>query len=253
MAFDWGKKMRFMIIAGILVVVLVLGGGIAAAVMYKTPTCTDRTQNQGEQGVDCGGACTYLCTAQVQNPNVVFVRAVSLRGGRTDVVASIQNPNTKAQAKHAPYTIELYGADAMLIGRVTGFIDLPAGKTVPLFVRAAAQGSVVDHAFISFAPEKVSWTESVAPYVLPRVADVALTVSDSPRVTASLVNEIYDSMLGVRAIAVVYDEMGTVIAASETLVPALAAQSSVPVTFTWNEPFITASPRVEILPVLSLP
>ena len=253
MAFDWGKRMRLMIIAGILAVVLVLAGGIAFAVIYKTPTCTDRTQNQGEAGVDCGGPCTYLCTAQVQSPNIIFVRSLSLRGGRTDVVASIQNPNTKAGAKHAPYTIELYGTDAVLIGRVTGTIDLPAGKTVPLFVRAAAQGSTVDHAFISFNPSTISWSESSSVYVLPRVSDSTLAVSDSPRVTTTLSNETYDPMLGVRAVAVVYDEMGTVIAASETVVPALVAQTRVPITFTWNEPFVASTPRVEILPIIPLP
>ena len=252
MALDWAKKMRLMLIGGIALVAIVVIGATVFAFVYKVPSCTDKTQNQKESGVDCGGPCTYLCTAQVNAPNVLFARALELPGGRTDVVAYIQNPNKQAQTKGAPYTIELYAADATLVARVSGFVDLPAGTVTPIYIRAAAQGSNVARAFINFAPEKISWKSVTGERAVPRVTDSALTEGDSPRVSAKLANETYDPMYDIRSVAVVYDSEGTAIAASETLVPAIRAQSAVPITFTWNEPFQSVPARFEVTPVVPL-
>ena len=253
MALDWAKRMRLIIIATIVVTVLVVVGATVFAFMYKAPSCGDRTQNQEEAGVDCGGPCAYLCTAQVDEPNVLFVRALTLANGRTDVVGYVVNPNKDAEAKAAPYVLELYAADATLLARVPGFIDLPAGKTVPLFVRSAAGGSVVARAFINFSTDSIPWQSAVVSSVPLTVSGSTLIEGDAPKITATLMNAGYDALYEVRAVAVVYDDQGTAIAASETLVPSVRAQSGVPITFTWNEPFPRRPARFEVLPTVPLP
>ncbi len=253
MAFDWAKRMRLMIIAGITLVLLLVVGATVFAFVYKVPSCTDRTQNQGEAGVDCGGPCAYLCTAQVKEPSVQFERSLTLANGRTDVVAKIQNLNKGAQAKAAPYVLELYAADATLLARIPGFIDLPAGEMVPLFVRSAAAGSVVARAFVDFDPEKIMWQQTEQVRAPLRISGSSLIEGNAPKVSAFLHNDGYDALYDVRATVIVYDGQGTAIAASETLVPSLRAQSNVPITFTWNEPFQTIPTRFEILPTLPLP
>lgn len=253
MNFSWAGRMRFMIIGAISLVLVVLISVTAFAFMYRVPSCADQKQNQDEQGIDCGGSCSYLCTAQVTPPLEVFTRALTLPGGRTDVVAYIQNSNKTAEAKAAPYTLELYSADALVLRRIQGTVDLPAGSLVPIYVRAATQGAVVARAFISFSPENVHWRNPKKTHELPRVTESALIEGGTPRITARLVNEGFEPLYGVRAIAVVYDAFGTAIAASETLVPAISAQSSAPLTFTWNEPFSAPVSRFEIMPVVPLP
>lgn len=253
MIFDWAKKMRFMIVGGILLVLLVIGASIAFLTLYRAPSCIDGKQNQQESGIDCGGSCTYLCTTQVSAPSVLFTRSLPLPGGRTDVVAYVQNPNKNAQAKRAPYVIELFAPDATRIGRVDGFVDLPAGKMVPIFVRAAAQGSVVARAFIQFDERKIPWTSVKGVYLTPRVTEQQLQEGGSPRVTATLVNDTYDPQYDIRAVAVAFTADGTAVAASETLVPVVRAQSTVPITFTWNEPFTDSVSRFEVLPTSPLP
>lgn len=242
-----------MLVGSVTLVLLVIIGIAVFAFVYKVPSCTDNTQNQGEQGVDCGGPCTYLCTAQLDAPTVLFARGLALPGSRTDVIAYIQNPNKRAEAKGVPYVIELHAADATLIARSLGFIDLPAGETVPLFVRAAVQGSSVARAFVRVDTEKIAWTSVKAEYRVPRAIETTMMEGVNPRVSAKLANETYSPMYNVRAVVVVYDSQGTAIAASETLVPAIAAQSSVPVTFTWNESFIYAPARFEIISTVPLP
>ncbi len=253
MIFDWAKRMQIRIAVGIILTLLVVIGGGTFAFVYRAPSCLDQKQNQDEKGVDCGGKCTYLCTAQVSPIQVLLYRSLSLPGGRTDVIAYIQNPNRNAQAKRAPYTLELYAADATILVRMQGFIDIPAGALVPLYIRAAAQGSAVTRAFVSFDPSKTPWTNIRGLYTLPRVSDIVLSEDASPRVTAKLSNELFDAIYDVRAVAVVFDSNNTAIAASETLVPVIRAQSSVPITFTWNESFTTPADRVEVMSTVLLP
>ena len=233
-------------------VFLLLFAGIAIAVFYKVPTCNDQKLNQDEEGIDCGGSCLRICTVQVATPVVLFARPLSILG-RTDVIAYIQNPNKNAEAKNAPYSIELYGADAALITRVSGTVDIPAGKTVPLFVRAVTKGSLAARAFVTLPTDTIVWNKTVGVYPSPEVKDASLSEGSAPRITATLQNTTFDPFFEVRAIGVAFDAEGNVIAASETLVPVLKAQSSFPITFTWNEPFASPAARFEVVPVVRLP
>ncbi len=252
MTLDWAKRMRLMIVGGIGALVFLLVAGVAIAIFYKVPTCTDQKQNQDEEGIDCGGSCLRICTVQVASPVVLFARPLSV-SGRTDVIAYIQNPNKNAYAKDAPYSIELYGADGALITRMNGTLDIPAGKTIPLFVRAVTKGSVVMKAFVTVPTDTIVWNKTVGSYTLPEVKDASLSEGSAPRITAKLQNTTFDPLVEVRAVGVVFDAEGNVIAASETLVPVLKAQSSTPITFTWNEPFTSPSARFEVVPVTRLP
>ena len=252
MTLDWAKRMRLMIVGGIAAVIFLLIAGVAIAVFYKVPTCTDQKLNQDEEGIDCGGSCLRICTAQVTSPIVLFARPLSVQG-RTDVIAYVQNPNKHAQAKDAPYTVELYGADAVLITRVKGTFDIPAGKTVPLFIRAATKGAIVTRAFVTLPAENIVWNKTEGVYPGVAVQNPTITEGAAPRVTATLENAAFDPVFEVRAIGVVFDAEGNVLAASETLVPVLKAQSSAPVTFTWNEPFTAPHTRFEVVPLIRLP
>ncbi len=253
MALEWAQRMRLLIIGLVSLVVLVLVGSVVFAFVYQVPSCTDHKQNQGEAGVDCGSPCAYLCTASVSAPVEVFTRTLALSNGRTDVISYVQNPNKDAEAKAVTYTIELYAADAMRVAKVSGTVDLPAGAVVPIYVRAAAQGSSVARAFITFSPDSIQWRSVQKTQKLPRVTESTLSQSAFPRVTAQLVNDTFDPLYAVRAVVVVYDVEGVVLASSETLVPSIPAQGSMPVVFTWNEPFARPAAQIEISPVLPLP
>ena len=72
---SWAARRRFFIL-------LILGAVVAAfiailsiATLYKSPTCTDGVENQGEAGIDCGGPCSFLCTDLQHPPTVLFTKA----------------------------------------------------------------------------------------------------------------------------------------------------------------------------------
>ncbi|MBY0294085.1 hypothetical protein K2Q08_02015 [Patescibacteria group bacterium] len=253
MALDWGKRMRVTLSVVVGAVVLLVLAGVLFAVLYKVPTCTDRVQNQDEEGVDCGGSCAYLCTATLQAPRVTFIRPVSPQPGRTDIIAYIDNRNPRAAAKHAGYSIELFGSDGARITTVTGTIDLPPGRTVPLFIPAAAQGSVVATAFLTFSSSTLAWYQVDPDKNAITLAEATLRDGPMPRITTTLDNPSFDPQYDVQAVAVVFDASGTAIAASRTVLPNIKARTSVPVTFTWNAPFIGTAAHVEVTALAPLP
>lgn len=254
MSFTWGKRMRIMVIG---VGVLLIVGALSAIVfvfMYKAPSCIDGVQNRDEAGIDCGGSgCSYLCTAQVSEPKVIFVRAFTLTSGRTDALAYVLNPNKQAEARTAPYTLELFGSDGTRITKTEGALDLPAGKTAVLFIPSLANSAQVTKAFITFDASRIQWQKTKGEYDVLSTEQIAVIEGGTPRITSVLRNDTFTAKYQVRVVATVFDAAGTAIAASATLVPTLAARSTVPLTFTWNEPFPSAADHIEVVPVLTLP
>lgn len=253
MALDWAKRMRFTLVSIAAVVVALLLLAAALVFFFDIPSCTDRKQNQDEEGIDCGGSCQYLCAVSVEELYVQFARPVMPQKGRTDVIAYIENRNKNAAAKAVPYTVELHGPDGARVGTHSGIIDMPAGMVVPLFIPAAAQGSVVTTAFITIDPHAVMWYRTEAQKDSVRVSGATLTEGSTPRITALLENPSFDAAYAVSAVAVIFDEQNTAVAASRTQIPVLRARTSLPAVFTWNTPFEATPARIEVTVSVPLP
>lgn len=246
---------RRLIIIGIIAAVIALALGVFYfAAIHVPPSCTDRKQDQGEEGVDCGGPCAYLCTASEAPPSARFARALSPVPGRIDVIAYIDNPNADAAAKALPYTIELYDSSNAIVAKKEGTVDLPPAATVPVFVPAIASGSASStRAFITFDAPAHLWYRSTGDRLVPQVGDALLALGDAPRITAEATNPGTATLQDVAFVATIFDASGNAIAASHTVVPAIAPRATVPLVFTWPSAFGGAVSRIEILPVASLP
>lgn len=252
----WAARRRFMI--------LLLVGGVFAAfitvvlisVLAKTPSCTDGTQNQDESGIDCGGSCAYLCTAEMRPPVVLFTKVLPNGAGRTDAIASIENINATAAAKNVPYIITLYGANQVFVQEVTGTIDLPPSSTVPVFVPGISTGNQkVLRAFLTVATDAPRWfTMANNPDLKPVVSNTLVGgATTTPRVDAVFDNPSITALTDVPAVIFVHDEQGEIIAASKTIVPNIPAQGRSTATFTWNTAFTHPPAMFEVIPVVVLP
>ena len=124
---SWAARRKLLITLIVGAVIVAFITVVLIATLAQTPSCTDGVQNQGEAGIDCGGPCPYLCTAQEQPPTILFTTALTNAAGRTDIVASIENKNVSAAAKSIPYTVTLYGAKQLILQTVSGMLDLPPG------------------------------------------------------------------------------------------------------------------------------
>ncbi len=253
---SWAARRR-------LVILIIAGAVVAAfiaivliATLYKTPTCTDGVQNQDEAGIDCGGPCPYLCTAQVQPPTVLFTKVLRNSAGRTDIVAMVENKNIDAAARNVPYRIALYGTDRSLIREIAGTLDLPPGTRVPVYIPGIASGvQGVQQAFLDMTASAPQWFRMTADSrIRPVISNITISgAASTPRVEATLSNASAATMTNTTIIVFVHDDQGEVITASQTIVPSIPAQGQAIARFTWQEPFVKIPVSIEIMPVISLP
>lgn len=251
---SWALRRQLTILSGIAIVLLLVIGVPTYLTVHEAPSCSDNKQNNGEEGIDCGGSCSYVCSDSQAAPSVRFTRALSPAPGRTDVIAYIDNPNGSVAAKDLPYTVELYSASNAIIAKKQGRIDLPPAATVPIFASDLFSGSQeVARAFVTFETPQHLWYHYTDSRVVPTVKDVSLEAGDMPRVTATALNPSAKALSNVTFIVVVFDADGNAIAASQTVAPSISPQGSTQLIFTWPAPFTGGVSRIQVLPVIPLP
>lgn len=252
---SWAARRRFLILFGIGAVVVAFLVTVLISTLYKTPTCADNVQNQGEQGIDCGGPCPYLCTAQEQPPIVLFTQVLNVYG-RTDLVAEVENKNANAAAKSVPYTISLYNTKHSLVKKISGTIDLLPGTTEPIYIPGIYSGTQkVTSAFLSIDPSSPEWfTLAQGSYVVPIVSNTTKSGTVShPRVQATITNPSISLLTDVQVIIFVYNAQNNIIAASSTILPSLQEQGEAIATFTWNNAFSSTPTLLKVVPIAQLP
>ena len=255
---SWSARRKFVILFGIGAVGVTFLALALVATLYQAPSCHDGKQNNGEAGIDCGGPCATLCTALERAPRVLFTQALLKGNGRTDVIAEVENQNVAAGARQVPYTLTLYGFDQVLVTRVTGVLDIPPppNAKVPVYVPNLTTGNQkVIHAFLTIDPMAVTWVPMPTdPRVLPVVSNTTLSgTTTAPRVDAVITNPSVATLFNIPVVVMIRDAAGQVIAASQTIIPALPAQGETNATFTWNVAFSHLPSSIEVLPVISLP
>jgi len=257
---NWAGQRRIIIVSIIALVGVVILAVTLIATLYESPSCTDKKQNQDEQGIDCGGSCAYLCTSATQPPVTLFTRAFSPFPGRTDIAAVVTNQNLTSAAKNVPYAITLYGAERTPVKVVSGTLDMPPAGSIEggrflVFVPSAFAGTErIASADLEVDASAIRWFRMEKDFrTVPRVGSYTLTNEfASPRITTTLENPIAKPLTNVKVVIGVYDAAGNMLAASQTIVPTIPAQGKAGAVFTWNAPFDGSVARVEIQPVIPL-
>ncbi len=252
---SWAMRRRIIVFITLGALGVAFAATVFISVTHQTPSCVDGVQNQNETGVDCGGSCTYLCTAQVQPPTVLFTKAVSNGAGRVDVIASIENKNATAAAKNVPYRVRVYGANQVVLREVTGTLDLPPAKTQPVFIPGlASTQQTVTNAFLEIDSAAPKWfTLSADPRVVPKVSNTKLGgTNTAPRIEATLSNSSATPLFAVQVVVLVRDVEGNVIGASSTVLPTIPGQGAAVASFTWNGAFVGTATNIEVVPIILL-
>jgi len=251
---SWAARRRFIILFIIGATAVAFLTVVLIATFTKAPSCSDGAQNQGEAGIDCGGPCAYLCTAQMQPPKVLFTRALSNGAGRTDIIALVENKNA-AVAKNILYKVQV-SAGKFVIQEVSGTLDLPPGATVPVFIPGIFSGTQkVATAFLTIDSSSLRWFSiDTRSRVVPLVSGPKQTgTPDAPRIEAILTNPGAVALANVRVVVLVRNASADVIAASETIVPVIRAQDTATAIFTWNNAFSDMHASIEVVPIIPLP
>ena len=253
---SWAARRRFIILLVVGIVVAAFAAIVLISTIYKTPTCTDGVKNQNEAGVDCGGPCPYLCMADEQPPTVLYTKTITNSAGRTDIIASVENKNAAAAAKDVPYRVTFYDSDSILLGTISGMLDLPPGATVPVYIPSVlSSGHKVANAFLSIDSSAPRWYSAVVdPRVVPAVSDIVQGGSVSaPRIEAILTNPSAYPLTNVQVIVVVENIQKEVLAASQTVVLNVPPEGQATAVFTWNDRFPGTPASIDIVPIIPLP
>ncbi len=104
--------------------------GIYSIFVKSAPSCFDRRQNQGEEGVDCGRVCSSTCLPgnlqAIETQGAV--RIFYPRTGRVTLLARLQNANLNFAVKAFDYKFTLFNSENKEIKSALGKSYIHAGE-----------------------------------------------------------------------------------------------------------------------------
>lgn len=252
---NWRKRRQLLYITSGLAVFLGILFYGAYSYVATPGTCFDRTQDDGELGVDCGGPCARLCAFQTRDPVVSWARALPVATSTYTAAAYITNPQASlgGVAYQVGYVFRFYTADNHLIIEQPGTVDLPAVETIPVVAPNVNTGSeVVGHTQFSFTTAPITWTKlREADRPTFTVKDI-IYAQDGTRLSATVVNETNVPVNGLTVAGVLFDADNNATAASRSVIQSIDAEGQDEVVFTWPNPS-QGVVRAEVTPLPSLP
>lgn len=246
---SWAQRRKATYMSGILALFLLIILFFLISYFNKPETCTDKKQNQGEVGIDCGGPCTNLCRAEYSDPNVLWTRWSKVLGsGVYNLLAYIENPNIEAGAYDVPYRFKVYDKDNVLLFERSGKAYIPPSKNSAIFEDNIGINDKIP-ARISFEFSKNTvWQKMSGAELGISTLSKQLSKEDSkPRVDVVIKNKTLKPIENIEFIAVLYDVDDNAVAFSKTVLDVLGKDSTENITFTWPEPFSKKIYKTEII------
>lgn len=238
MALTWAQKRQVIYITGIVTFFLIVLLVIYFTFFYNQPTCFDGVQNGDEAGIDCGGGCVRVCEDDTRRLTVVWAEALPVTGTTYNAVAYIENANADFEAENVDYEFVFYNSSGSEIERRTGTTFVPRSARIGIFEESVNGGQAIARTEFRFTntPEWYVDTDADPEFI---VEDKVLSREEtSPRVQARITNTSVKTLYDIDAVSVVYDDFGTPIAASRSVIERLGAGESRNLTYTWPEPYV---------------
>lgn len=253
---DWStrKRMGCFGIVGI-VIAIILGYFVYVFFIKTTPTCFDAVQNQNERGVDCGGVCARVCTADAKTIVPIWSRVFNTAGDVHSVVAYVENQNTTAGVKKIDYEFRIYDSQNILAGEpITGSTFIGPNDKTAIYASPIKTGNrTPKNVFFKFTSQP-DWITTDARYSTPQLttANTELTdITTVPKLSADVVNNTLYDYKNIEVVAILFGSDGNALNASSTFIEELPQQKTHKIYFTWPKPFTASVARIEIIPRLN--
>lgn len=216
---------------------LILTGGFL--LLSGGESCLDGVQNQGEEGIDCGGPCAAECVVTGKSLQVLWARSFQSGEGIYDLAAKIQNPNLEIGAGSFDYEFKVYGAGGKIIAtRASSSYILPGESryVVEPVLR-------LDEAPVrtSFSVSEPAWAKSKIGVIELAVKNKDYKISPSGSITFSeasgtaVNNSDYD-FDKTEVLVVLLDKRGNALAVNKTEIRALKAKDERFFKVSWFSP-----------------
>jgi hypothetical protein len=250
---DWTlhRKLKYIaVVAGIIIVIL---GYFIYKIFFTTPaTCFDNKKNQNERGVDCGGVCELMCTADARPLIPLWTRPVNITSDIYSVVSYIENQNVGYGVQSVPYEIRMYDERNILIGDpITGTTFIGPNDRTAIFETAIKIESVQPKtAFLRFLETPIFYRTNPVYNNQNIIAsrDIFSDLDTVPKLSVDITNVSDKNFQKFPVVVIVYDVQGNVLAVSQTMVDSLVLEETKTLYFSWPEPFSGEPARREIIP-----
>lgn len=202
---------------------------------YQPANCFDLIMNGDESGVDCGGSCVRVCSAEVIPPRVVWADSFEVKNGQYNAVAYVENQNQSVATPELNYTFQFLNK-GIIVAERSGTTVLPPNSVYPIF-----EGRVVID-----SDQEITETNLILDYVdmwVPasvsrdqfRSIDIKLSAADDvrPRLDVEIENTELLPAENVEVVATVFNELGEPVTASQTFIERISARSTQNIVFTW--------------------
>lgn len=245
---SWSGKRKLGYLTVFLGAIALFAGVPVFFSVYERPTCTDGKMNQGERGVDCGGPCAQLCSADFTEPRIFWTYQTRVVSGVYNVMAYGENPNQSVGAENVPYSFKLYDAEGILVAEKKGKGSIPPGSKFAFFeggIQTGKREPVRATVEILSSPE---WVLSRA-YTSLRTLSIDVSSDDAgTRAEARIKNEYVNTTIAdINAFIVLYDADGNRIAFSRTRIESIAPGETQSLYFTWPEAIATKVVKTELV------
>jgi hypothetical protein len=218
---------------------LIVFGTIATGIFFRylkpAASCFDLTQNEGEQGIDCGGPCANVCTGNLESLQSEGGSVFPNGSGRATLLMKVSNPNRDLGASAIPYVLTVSdtktgAVGALISGATFLYPDQSRYLVWPNYpiTGDAASGMVSD---LAFATSGIAWLSSSTMGLAPqfKVSNVVTTSTDQGIV---LISGVLGNLepIGLRNIEVdivFEDRSHTPIGATRTMIDTISANGNV--------------------------
>jgi hypothetical protein len=105
---DW--RLRKQIIYGLIIFLIFFLISFFIFLKIRGPvvaTCFDDKQNQGEEGIDCGGPCPP-CELKTAEPLKIYPTKYLIYSNSFDILGILENPNKNLAVENVEYYFEVY-------------------------------------------------------------------------------------------------------------------------------------------------
>lgn len=228
-------------------ILIVIIGVPSFFIFYKAPTCFDNKQNGDELGIDCGGSCKLLCSAESLSIQTKGdARILRIATSTYEVVVNVENPNPSASILKAGYSFKIYTASsAGPIKIIKNYTYIPKASNFVIFEGPFDLGEAVPTRTV-FEWDKTTliWEKDNTAIKDLKVEESVLSNREkSPRLDAVVKNFSLERATNIELVALVLDENDNIIGASKTFIETLLPNESTPIVFTWVNPFMSSSIR----------
>jgi hypothetical protein len=249
---SWSTRRKFSYASFIILGLILIIGLPAFLLLYKTPSCNDGKQNQGEDGIDCGGPCVRLCPSAFLPPEVIWTKFENVAPGLYNVGTYVINNNFEGGASKVPYEISLFDDQGVLITTRDGTLVIPPHRDTLAFQGAISTGKRI--------PSKATFAFTGSPQWVKETDQLGdLSITDkkysedekSSSLEVTLENSGVTPYGPLTVYVVLSDVSGNAIDFSKTIVDSIAPNAGTATApFTWPASHNEAVASIEVLPVL---